>query len=67
MALRTASIWGDRAERLLEEALSELRSGRDALPVISAAKTALLIEAGECAPQEMDGYYFPGEDASEES
>lgn len=59
------TTWGDRAERLLEDALSRLRSGGDALPEIGAAETALRIEVGQIPPDAMDGYPFPGEDGDE--
>ncbi|MEV4079207.1 hypothetical protein AB0J43_02790 [Nonomuraea fuscirosea] len=55
-------IWSDRAARLLEDALDQLSRGHDPLPEISAAETALRIEAGERSPDEMEGYPFPGED-----
>jgi hypothetical protein len=54
--------WATRAERLLEQALDEVRGGIDALPTISAADAALRIEAGEMPASELDGYPFPGED-----
>jgi hypothetical protein len=57
-----ATIWGTRAERLLEQALDEVRSGADAIPAVDAALTALRIEAGQVPEDEMDGYRFPGED-----
>jgi hypothetical protein len=48
-----------RAERLLEQALEEVRDGVDAIPTVSAAMTALRIEAGELGADAMDGYPFP--------
>lgn len=62
----TAAVWSARAERLLEQALSETRDGIDAIPTVDAALTALRIEAGEVSADVMDGYPFPGEDASDE-
>lgn len=56
-----ARLWGHRAETLLERALHVLRSDLDALPLMSAAETALRIQAGELPESEMDGYQFPGE------
>lgn len=60
------SIWGDRAERLLEAALDKLRSGEEAWMEISAAEAALRIEAGDLPAEELDGYPFPGEDTAPE-
>lgn len=57
----TASAWGVRAERLLEQALSDVRDGVDAIPVVTAALTALRAETGDVPPDDMDGYTFPGE------
>lgn len=56
------AIWSARAERLLEQALYEIRSGDDAIPTVDAALAALRVEAGELPPDEMDGYPFPGEE-----
>lgn len=50
-----AITWGARAESLLKQALSEVRDGIDAIPTVSAALTALRIEAGELPESEMAG------------
>lgn len=60
------SVWSARAERLLEQALSETRDGIDSIPTVDAALTALRIEAGEVPADAMDGYHFPGEDDSDD-
>lgn len=56
------TVWTGRAERLLEQALDDARSGVDAIPTATAALAALRIEAGEMPATELDGYPFPGED-----
>ena len=43
----TPGPYAQAAERFLEDALDDLRSGRDAHPAISAAKACLLIDEGE--------------------
>ena len=59
----TRTIWTVRAERLLEQALSEVRTGtQDPIPTISAALAALKVEYGELAAGDMDSYPFPDED-----
>lgn len=55
------SIWAARAERLLEQALDEVRSNVDAIPTVDWALAVLRIEAGERDAGEMDGVHFPGE------
>lgn len=60
------TIWSQRAELLLANALDEIRCGVDALPTISAAQTALRIECGELPENLMDGYEFPGESDGDE-
>ena len=55
------SIWARRAERLLEQALDEVRDDVDALVTVSAAEAALRIEAGELPASELEGYPFPDE------
>ena len=57
-----AGPWGVRAERLMEQALGEARDGDDAIPTVTAALTALRIEAGDLPPDAMDGFPFPGEE-----
>lgn len=59
------SVWRVRATRLLEKALDDLKSGNDPLSTISAAETALMIEASERDQAEMDGYPFPDEGKGE--
>jgi hypothetical protein len=51
------------AERLLEQALSEVRDGHDAIPTVGAALAALRIAAGELPPDEL-GFMFPDRDAA---
>jgi hypothetical protein len=55
------ALIASRAERLLEQALEEVRDGVDAIPIVSAALAALRIEAGELGADAMDGYPFPDE------
>lgn len=43
-----------RAEALLEQALSEVRDGLDALPTIGLADATLRVEAGELSADEID-------------
>jgi hypothetical protein len=62
----TQSVWGVRAERLLERALDEVRSGEDAISTVSAAEAALRIELGELPEDAMAGYPFPGEEDDED-
>lgn len=50
-----------RVERLLGQALEEVRDGIDAIPIVSAALTALRVEAGELGTDALDGYPFPDE------
>ena len=55
-------IWGLRAQRLLEQAIDEVRNGKDdAVGTVSAAEAALRIESGELPAEELEGYPFPGE------
>lgn len=51
--------WGARAEGLLEEALSDHRSGEgdEAIITASAALAALKIEAGELPEAELAGWF----------
>lgn len=56
-----SSIWSDRAARLLEQAVSQIRDDEDAIPVVGAALAALRIEVGELPEDELEGYPFPGE------
>lgn len=58
------SVWEDRTERLLEEAITRLRAGEgdSVLMAIGAAEAAFRIEMGELSAEEMDGYPFPGEE-----
>lgn len=58
-----SSIWSDRAVRLLNEALDQIRDDEDATPAVGAALAALRIELGELPESELDGYPFPGEDS----
>lgn len=44
---------GQIAERLLEQALDDARSGTDAIPAATAAVAALRIEAGEVPGDEL--------------
>lgn len=60
------SVWGSRAERLLEQALGEVLSSIDAIPTVDAALAALRIEAGELPADELDGYPFPGEESDKD-
>jgi hypothetical protein len=66
MSEETGALWGIRAERLLEQALDDVRSGVDAIPVVDAALAALRIQARELPADEMDGYRFPGEEEAAE-
>jgi hypothetical protein len=50
---------GDRAERLAEQALSEIRDGIDAIPTVSSLRAALRIEAGELPVSELVGDHPP--------
>lgn len=48
----TKSKWAVAAERWLRQALSDVISGYDALPAVSAAEACLKIEAHEQEPDE---------------
>lgn len=56
-------FWLGRAEWLAERVRSDILSGLDALPVLSALEAALKIEAGELPASELDGYPFPDAEA----
>jgi hypothetical protein len=45
-----------KAEHLAETALSQIRDGIDAIPVLDAAIAQLRIDAGELPADELDGY-----------
>jgi hypothetical protein len=55
------SDWGARAERLLEQALDEVRNGIDAIATVDLALACLRIEDESLSAAELDGYTFPGE------
>jgi len=50
--------WAARAERLLEQALDEIRDNADAISAVSAAEVALHIAYGELPAEDLD--YWPG-------
>lgn len=59
------TLWATRAERLLEQALSELRNDEDPISSASAAEQALRVLMGEAPEDTMDGFPFPGEEPDE--
>jgi hypothetical protein len=56
------NTWAIRAERLLEQALDEVRDDTDALATVDLALACLRVEAGDLPADEMDSYTFPGEE-----
>ena len=59
------TIWSDRAERLLEQAIGEVHDGTEPIIIVSAALAALRVDIGELPASELDGYPFPGEPEDE--
>jgi hypothetical protein len=53
MYVYTMSEAAKVAERLLRDALSDVQSGRDAIPAVSGALAALRVEAGELPAAEL--------------
>jgi hypothetical protein len=47
------SVWSERAEAALEEALVAVRDGVDAIPAVTAALDCLRAEAGELSQEDV--------------
>lgn len=54
----TAPDWGVWARRALEQALSEVRDGEDAIPSVSLAMALLRAEAGEMDADEVESLLY---------
>ena len=54
---KTARMWQARAVHLLNQAITQIRAGEDAIPTVGAAMAALRIEIGELPADELDGLF----------
>ncbi|MFC4006581.1 hypothetical protein ACFOY2_05070 [Nonomuraea purpurea] len=51
---KTARTWQARAVHLLNQAITQIRDGEDAIPTVGAAMAVLRIEIGELPADELD-------------